>query len=152
MKIQALYDIMDCATRKALEILQVSDSHTAIVDLYLQPNPEAGEFTVLDDEDHTLVKMPVDVWQEQYETIDVEAELKIAEEVLRKLIQVLNKEGLFETISTIKPFSVLMINEDMETLAELLLLDDEQYVLDDDFLNHLDKDLTNFYEKLMSDI
>lgn len=152
MKSEALYEIMDCAIRKALELLQTSESRTALVDLYVQPNPEAGEFVVLDDEDHLLVKVPVSDWQDQYETIHVEEELKKAEAFLRQIVLKIQMEGLFDSINTLKPFSVLMVNDEMDEIAELLLIDDEQVVLDDDFLNNLDQELNDFYEKLMSDI
>jgi len=39
----------------------------------------------------------------------------------------------------------------METLAELLLIDDEQLLLDDDFLKNMDEELDDFFKQLMSD-
>jgi len=152
MKKEALYHLLDRAFRKALEQLEVSESQAAIVDLYLLPNPEAGEFSVFDDEDHELIKVPVDVWQENYETLDNEAELKECEILLVEIANKIKDEGIFEKINILKPFSVLMVDEDMETLAELLLLDDEQYLVDDHFLKHMDEELDAFFEKLMADI
>jgi hypothetical protein len=152
MKSEALYDIMDCAIRKALELLQTSESRTALVDLYLQPNPDAGEFSILDDEDHPLVKVPISDWQEKYDTLNVEEELLKSEAILKQIVSVISEEGLFESIHTLKPFSVLMVDDEMDEIAELLLIDDEQMVLDDVFLNNLDQELNDFYEKLMSDI
>jgi hypothetical protein len=152
MKKEALYHLMDRALRKALEQLQASESQAAIVDLYLLPNPDAGEFTILDDEDNILVKISVPFWQENYETIDGEAELKECEEILREIIRKLQAEGLFEDINILKPFSILMVDEEMETLAELLLIDDDQYLMDDNFLKNMDQELDDFFEKLMSDV
>ena len=152
MKKEALYHLLDRAFRKALEQLEVSESQAAIVDLYLLPNPEAGEFSVIDDEDHLLIKVPVAVWQENYETLDSEAELKECESLLSEIVHKANDEGAFERINLLKPFSVLMVDEEMETLAELLLLDDEQYLVDDHFLKHMDEELVAFFEKLMADI
>jgi hypothetical protein len=152
MKKEALYHLLDRAFRKALEYLEVSESQAAIVDLYLLPNPEAGEFSVFDDEDHELIKVPVDIWQENYETIDNEAELKECELLLVEIANKVKDEGVFERINILKPFSVLMVDEDMETLAELLLIDDEQYLVDDHFLKHMDEELDAFFEKLMADI
>jgi len=152
MKKEALYHLLDRAFRKALEKLEVSESQAAIVDLYLLPNPEAGEFSVYDDEDHELIKVPVDVWQENYETLDNEAELKECEVLLVEIANKIKDEGLFDKINILKPFSVLMVDEEMETLAELLLIDDEQYLVDDHFLKHMDQELDEFFEKLMADI
>jgi hypothetical protein len=152
MKKEALYHLLDRAFRKALEHLEVSESQAAIVDLYLLPNPEAGEFSVFDDEDHELIKVPVDIWQENYETLDNEAELKECEAILVEIANKVKDEGIFERINILKPFSVLMVDEDMETLAELLLIDDEQYLVDDHFLKNMDEELDAFFEKLMADI
>jgi hypothetical protein len=152
MKRDTLYHQLDRAFRRALEQLQESESSAAIVDLYLLPNPEAGEFTVFDDEDNLLVKVPVSVWQEQYETLDTEASLKECEEVLGEIVHAVKEEGVFERINIIKPFSVLMVDEEMETIAELLFLDDDQCLIDDNFLKTMDKELDEFFRNLMSDI
>ncbi|HET9571883.1 MAG TPA: hypothetical protein VFP20_10800 [Bacteroidales bacterium] len=152
MKKEALYHLLDRAFRKSLVQLEVSESQAAIVDLYLLPNPEAGEFSVFDDEDHELIKVPVEVWQENYETLDNEVELKECEAMLTEIANKIKDEGLFDRINILKPFSVLMVDEEMETLAELLLLDDEQYLIDDHFLKHMDEELDAFFEKLMADI
>lgn len=152
MKKEALYHLLDRTFRKALEQLEVSESQAAIVDLYLLPNPEAGEFSVFDDEDHELIKVPVEVWQENYETLDNQAELKECEALLIDISNKLKNEGLFDKINIMKPFSVLMVDEEMETLAELLLIDDEQYLIDDHFLKNMDQELDEFFEKLMADI
>jgi uncharacterized protein YaaN involved in tellurite resistance len=55
-------------------------------------------------------------------------------------------------LNIIKPFSVLMVDEEMETIAELLLIDDDQMLIDDDFLEHMDDELDGFFKQLMSDI
>ena len=152
MKRDALYHILDRAFRKALEQLQNNEASPAIVDLYLLPNPDAGEFTVFDDEDHLLEKVSVPVWEEQYETVDTEVALKECESILKEIVHTVKEEGGFEQINIMKPFSVLMVDEEMETIAELLLIDDEQLLLDDDFLKHMDEELDVFFKQLMSDI
>jgi hypothetical protein len=152
MKNEALHQSLDRAFRNALKQLEMSESQTAVVDLYLLPNPEAGEFSVLDDEENLLVKTTISDWQERYETLDAEAELKTCEAVLGDIVRKGKEEGLFDKINIIKPFSVLMVDEEMETLAELLLIDDDQLLMDDSFLKHLDQELDAFLEKLMSDI
>jgi hypothetical protein len=152
MKRDTIYHILDRAFRKALEQLQSRESSTAIVDLYLLPNPDAGDFTVLDDEDHVLVKVPVSVWEEQYDTMDSDETLNECESILYEIVHAVKEEGGFENLNIIKPFSVLMVDEEMETIAELLLIDDDQMLIDDDFLEHMDDELDGFFKQLMSDI
>jgi len=59
---------------------------------------------------------------------------------------------LFETINILKPFSVVMVDEEMEVLSELLTIDEEELMLNDEFLKHMDDELDSFYKQLMSDL
>jgi len=152
MKRDALYHILDRAFRQAIERLQKTESSASIVDLYLLPNPDAGEFSVYDDEDNLLEKVNVRVWEEEIETVDTDAALVECQSILKEIAHAIFDEGLFDQINIMKPFSVLMVDEEMETIAELLLIDDEQLILDDDFLKHMDEELDEFYKQLMSDI
>lgn len=152
MKKDALFQTLDHAYRKALEKLTDAESSAAVVDLYLFPNPESGDFTIFDDEDNILVKVPVTVWEEQYENLDTEAALNECENILRDIVSNTKNEGIYENLNILKPFSVLMVDEEMETISELLLLDDDQLLLDDDFLKHMDDELDGFYKNLMSDV
>jgi len=152
MKRDALYHILDRAFRQALERLQKSESSASIVDLYLLPNPDAGEFSVFDDEDHLLEKVNVPIWEEECETVDTDAALVECQVILKEIAHAIYNEGIFDQINIMKPFSVLMVDEEMETISELLLIDDEQLILDDDFLKQMDEELDDFYKQLMSDI
>jgi len=151
MKRDVLYHLLDRTFRKALEQLKETESSTSIVDLYLLPNPDAGEFTVFDDEDHILVKVTVPSWEEQFESMDSDTVLMECELILKDIVHAVKEEGGFDNLNILKPFSVLMVDEEMETIAELLLIDDEQLLLDDDFLKQMDEDLDDFLKHLMSD-
>ena len=152
MKRDALFQTLNHAFRKALEKLMDTESSAAIVDLYLFPNPESGDFTILDDEDQILVKVPVPVWEDQFESLDSEAALNECEGILREIVNNVKEEGLYEKLNILKPFSILMVDEEMETISELLMIDEEQLLLDDEFLKHMDEELDGFLKQLMSDI
>jgi hypothetical protein len=152
MKHEVLYDLLDRAFKKALEQLRDTETRAATVDLFLQANIENGVFSVLDDEDRELVSVQIPEWQEKFETLDEDAELKALEELLRDIVHKANDAALFDNLNILKPFSILLVDEEMETLSELLLIDDEQYKLDDHFIQKMDQDLDAFYKKLMSDL
>lgn len=152
MKSEPLLHTMDYAIRKSIEKLKTRDSSAAIVDLYIQPNPDSGDVTIFDDEDAVLAKVQVPEWEEQAEGIDTESVLSACGELLRALMIKLQEEGLFETINILKPFSILMVDEEMEVLSELLTIDEEALMLNDDFLKHMDEELDVFYKQLMSDL
>ncbi|MDP4276403.1 MAG: hypothetical protein Q8914_02110 [Bacteroidota bacterium] len=152
MKKESLYHTLDYAIRKALDKLKERESSAAVVDLYLFPNPESADFTILDDEDNVLVKLSVPAWEEQFQGFDSDEALKECEPLLKEIVFKVKDEGLFEQQNIIKPFSVLLVDEEMEVVAELLTLDDEQLLLNDDFLKHMDDELDGFYKQLMSDM
>lgn len=152
MKREPLLQTLEYAIRKSLEKLRARESSAAIVDLYIQPNPESGDVTILDDEDNVLTKVPVPEWEEQAEGVDTERMLAECGELLRSLVKRLQEEGLFETINILKPFSVLLVDEEMEVISELLTIDEEQLMLNDEFLKHMDEELDGFYKQLMSDL
>lgn len=151
MKKEPLTHSLEYALRKSLEKLKTRDSSTAIVDLYIQPNPESGDVTILDDEDNVLTKALVPEWEEQTEGLDTENVLADCGEVLRALLKKLQDEGAFNSDTFLKPFSVVMVDEEMEVLAELMTIDDEELMLNDEFLKHMDEELDVFYKQLMSD-
>ncbi len=152
MKREPLLQTLEYAIRKSLEKLRTRESSAAIVDLYIQPNPESGDVTILDDEDNILTKVPVPEWEEQADTVDSEKILAESADLLRALVKKMQEEGLFDTVNILKPFSVLMVDEEMEVLSELLTIDEEQLMLNDEFLKHMDEELDGFYKQLMSDL
>lgn len=152
MKSESLLHTLEYAIRKSLEKLKTRESSAAIVDLYIQPNPESGDVTVFDDEDNLLTKVSVPEWEEQGEGMDTEKVLTDCAELLRPMMAAFREEGLFETVNIMKPFSVVMVDEEMEVLAELLTIDDEELMLDDEFLKQMEEELDVFYKQLMSDV
>lgn len=152
MKSEPLLHTLEYAIRKSLEKLKTRDSSASIVDLYIQPNPESGDVTIFDDEDNVLTKVPVPEWEELNDSMDTEQVLTDCAESLRPLLAAFREEGLFETVNIMKPFSVVMVDEEMEVLAELLTIDDEELMLDDEFLKQMEDELDVFYKQLMSDV
>lgn len=152
MKREPLLHTLEFALRKSLEKLKTRESSAAIVDLYIQPNLESGDLTILDDEDNVLTKVSVPEWEEMNEGVDTEKVLVECADSLRDLSASLREEGVFETINIIKPFSVVMVDDDMEVLTEILTIDDEELMLDDAFLKQMEDELDVFYKQLMSDI
>ena len=147
-----MYHTLNFAVRRALDRLKEKEKETsaAVVDLYLFPNPETGDFTVYDDEDTELVSVSVPAWMEQGEGFDSEVALKECVPLLKNIVHKAYSDGLFDGVNMLKPFSVLLVDEEMEVIAELLTIDEEDLLLNDDFLKRVDEDLEVFYRHLMS--
>ena len=54
-------------------------------------------------------------------------------------------------MSILKPFSLVLENDDKESVAELYLVDDEMVIIDPDLMKDLDEDLNSFLENLLKD-
>lgn len=147
---ETLQQVFEHAIRQAVGALKTRLAGEAVTDLFLFPNPEAGEFTVYNDEHEQLATVRVEQWTGDEK--DDEAALKQAEEALRQVISKLVSENIFEGIELQQPFSVLMVDDDMETLAELYFQDDDNVSLDENLLKEVDADLEDFFRKLMSDL
>lgn len=52
--------------------------------------------------------------------------------------------GDFDKVTILKPYSFVLVDEDKETVAELLLIDDDTLLVDDELLKGLDKELDEF--------
>ena len=48
-----------------------------------------------------------------------------------------------------KPFSFVLVDEDKETISDLLLVDDDTLLVNDELLKGLDKELDDFLKNLL---
>lgn len=135
---------------KGFEALQkqfsASQDSSIMTDVIIQVSPSTGQITFLDDDDNIIYSAHIHSWN------DTAAEelYPEAEKLLRNYIA--NHSSLISSLSIIKPYSILLVDEDKETLAELHLEDDELIALDTtELMENLDKDLDDFFDKLMKE-
>ena len=117
-----------------------------ITDLHLQPNFESGELLVMDDDDHILSRASVPEWSDDSDEISY----KDVEGQLRNELKQLKEEGVLDATTLMKPYSFTLIDDSKETVAELLLVDDDTLMLlDDELLQGLDEELDAFLKDLL---
>jgi hypothetical protein len=61
----------------------------------------------------------------------------------------MKEAGRFENLAIFTPYSFVLIDEDKETLAELILIDDDVVLLSDELLKGMDKELDDFWDELL---
>ena len=61
----------------------------------------------------------------------------------------MNKAGEFDHLSIMKPYSFVLIDEEKETVSELLLMDDDTLMISDELLKGLDEELDSFLKDLL---
>ena len=119
---------------------------TVVTDIHLQPNSESGEMIIFDDDDQELSRTIINEWVE-YESDDF---YTVVEPILRAEVEALKESGKLEKLCLMKPYSFVLVDEDKETVAELLLVDeDETLLLNDELLKGLDEELDAFLKDLL---
>lgn len=119
---------------------------TVVTDIHLQPNSESGELIIFDDDDQELSRIIINEWVE-YESDDF---YTVVEPILRAEVEALKESGKLEKLCLMKPYSFVLVDEDKETVAELLLVDeDDTLLLNDELLKGLDEELDAFLKDLL---
>ena len=119
---------------------------TVVTDIHLQPNSECGELIIFDDDDQELSRTIINEWVE-YESDDF---YTVVEPILRAEVEALKESGKLEKLCLMKPYSFVLVDEDKETVAELLLVDeDDTLLLNDELLKGLDEELDAFLKDLL---
>ena len=101
---------------------------------------------ILDDEDEELARTIVEDWVD-YDGEDFDRE---SERILKHVLNDMNAEKSFDQLNIMKPYSFVLVDDDCETVSELLLMDDEDTLLiDETLMKGLDEDLNQFLADLL---
>ena len=133
---------------KALERYTMADAEqSSVTDIHIFADSSTGEMEVYDDDDTVLASAVVDEWV-SYEDDDFD------EETGRLLTSVLSQtknDGLLDKVNIIRPYSFVLVDEQKETVSELLLMDDDLMIVNDELMKGLDDDLNDFLKDLLKD-
>lgn len=132
--------------KKALERYLADNGNNAIItDIYLQPNPDSGELVLLNDDDEVLASAVIEEWTGLKDEFYPDVE-RMLQEALKKM----QDAGSFDRLSLVKPYSFVLVDKDKETIADLLLVDDQEtLLLHDGLLKGLDDELDAFLKDLL---
>ena len=142
------HNLMVSAIQKALEDYSSNVGGNQVTDRYLQPDCQSGKLVLFDDEEVELACVIVDEWVEANpEDFYADAELS-----LKKVLNRLREMGVLEGLKVLKPYSFVLVDHEKETIADLLLVDDEETLfLNDELLKGLDDELNAFLKDLMEE-
>lgn len=71
------------------------------------------------------------------------------ERILSSLLCNMKNEEKFDKLTILKPFSFVLVDDDRETIAELLLMDDDTLLVNEELLKGLDEELDSFLKELL---
>lgn len=135
------------ALQEALTQYILEEEQSVVTDIHIQPNFDSGELIIFNDDDVELARTIVDEW------VDADSDniLQQVESVLRDAVYTLRNNGWLERVCLVKPYSFVLVDDEKETLSEILLVDDEEtLLLNDELLKGLDKELDDFLANLLA--
>lgn len=142
---QPALSLLEETIKQAIGKYACGCEQTVVTDIHLQANQSSGEFSIFDDDDKELASTTIEEWM-TYEGDDFYENM---ERILSNLLCNLKNRGAFDKLTIMKPFSFVLVDDDKETIAELLLLDDDTLLVNEELLKGLDKELDAFLKDLL---
>ena len=140
-------------SREALldAILAITDTlgraeSATVTDLYFQVDRATGTLTIFDDDDRELSQATIEEWKES-----AQEQSASVEKTLRTELVQMQKVGLFDKMNILKPYSCTLIDENKETIVDLIYMDDDTLVLDSELLKGLDEEMNEFLKQLLEE-
>ena len=133
------------AIRKIAEKFPDDAETSLMTDIHIRVTQESGELMAFDDDDNEITRCIVEQWIENkdddfYEQITP---------IMRKCVE--KNKKMIDSMGILKPFSVVLEDDEKESIAELYMVDDDMVIIDPDLMIDLDKDLDSFLDKLLKD-
>ena len=132
------------AIREALSKYNEGEQNSVITDIHIQPIQESAELAIFDDDDNLLSKAEIEEW---CDADDIYHDIAL---VLESILEKMRSEGVFDHLILMKPYSFVLVDDDKETVSELMLIDDEEtLLLNEELLKGLDDELDAFLKDLL---
>lgn len=143
---QSSLALLEDTLKKAIGKYTCGCEQTIVTDIHLQPNQNSGDLIIFDDEDKELACISIEEWAND-DSDDFYEEMQ---HILQTLLSKLKEEGTFDRLPIMTPYNFVLVDEDKETVAELLIVDDDTLIVNDDLLKGLDEELDTFLKDLLN--
>lgn len=117
-----------------------------ITDFYIRIDSDASYVSISDDNDETLSYIAIPSNLEDEDADDTGFKIEVIR-ALRSELQSMNNNKVFDKINVFRPFSFVL--EDGDRMEDLLVVDDDNFIVGDDLLKGLDEDLDSFINNLL---
>ena len=135
------------ALGKIVALYSGEEDQLVSTDFYFQPSLEDGSLTIFNDNDEEIARVAVPEWEEYapetfYDAVGTD---------LTAVIEEANAEGDLERLAVWMPYSFVLVDDERETVADLLLVDEDTLLVKKGLLAGLDEELNRFIEDLLND-
>src|SRR5574344_1359129 len=122
-----------------------NEDPSLLTDIHIIVSQDSGEMLAFDDDETEITRCVVEQW---IDNKDDDFYDQIAG-IIRRCID--RQKELVENMGIMKPFSLVLEDDDKETAEELYLVDDDTVIIDTDLMKGLDDDLNKFFNDLLKD-
>ncbi len=131
---------------KLSRVFPPNEENRIMTDISFQAKSDTGELNLLDDDDQLLATTVIPDWinynQEDFVDVVIDTLKEFA----------LNHKSDFEELSILHPYTLVLVDDEKETISEIYEVDDESIIIDhEDLMQGLDADLDAFIDKLLKD-
>lgn len=135
---------IDRFLNKVIQKFPFSEEPTVLTDIHLRVSPESGDLMAFDDDEAEITRCVVEEWIGNNADDFYDSAASLIRNRANALSEQIDKMGI------LKPFSFVLENDDKEHVAELYVSDDNINIIGGDIMDGWDKDLDEFFEKLMA--
>ncbi len=135
------------ALHKIADLYSGEEDQLISTDFYFMPSSGEGRLHVFNDNDEELATAEVVEWKDY----DAEGFYAAVEEDLLEAIRECNVDGDLERLAVWMPYSFVLVDQERETVAELLLVDEDALLVTDGLLKGLDAELNEFINNLLNE-
>jgi len=133
------------AIRKITEKYPTTEEASVLTDIHIRVTQDTGELMAFDDDDNEITRCIIEQW---INNTDDDFYNQIVSIIRRSLDA---QKSLVDNMGILKPYSFVLEDDDKESIGELYLVDDDTVIIDTELMADLDKDLDEFFNKLLKD-
>ena len=117
-----------------------------LTDIYIQVKQESGEILVYNDDDVELHRCVIEEWIGNTQEVFYSQIVPVLSQCIS------NMRSVVDSMQIMRPFSFVLIDEEHETVQDIIYIDNEETViLDGKLLEGKDKELEEFLRHLLED-
>ena len=133
------------ALHKIAQQFPTTNESSIITDVHLFVSQESGDLIAYDDNDREITICVVEEWIDNKDEKFYHHITPLLRDVLRA------NQATIDNMGILKPFSIVLQNEEKEDLSELYLADDDTIIIGGDLMEGLNEDLDSFLTDLLKE-
>lgn len=131
--------------KKIAQKFPQSQEASQLTDIHIRVTQESGEMMAFDDDENEITRCVVEQWIDNKDEDFYDQVLLILRNQFKRLRKIIDDFGI------LKPYSLVLENDDKESMGELYLADDDTVIVSGDLMEGLDKELDDFFNDLMKE-